>query len=367
MPDDPRLDLARAIPIADIAARLPLDTLRREGRELVGPCPACGGKDRFSINPDKGVFFCRGCDAKGDGLALVRHVLGCDFKAALAHLAGAAVEIDPAEKRRRAEAAARARRKQEEASARYRAQAIADARSIWSRALPIAGTEAETYLARRAIRLPQFPPALRFIPDYPCVRKIDRRLVTVFRGPCMIAAIQGGDGHLAAVHQTWIDLATPKGRAKIDYMGETYSSKLIRGSKKGGTIRLGGTKGATTMIMGEGIETTLSARVLAPYGPALYWAGVDLDNMAGLMRKIAGVQHSGLPDLSDENALRIPPEISRLVLIQDGDSAPKMTRAKLLSCARRAQATRPDLITEIIHPGEGRDLNDALREERKNP
>ena len=39
-------------------------TLRRQGRELVGPCPSCGGIDRFAVKPVEGgaaVIHCRQC------------------------------------------------------------------------------------------------------------------------------------------------------------------------------------------------------------------------------------------------------------------------------------------------------------------
>ena len=36
------------------------DGLRKVGRELNGPCPLCGGDDRFRVMPD-GKFFCRHC------------------------------------------------------------------------------------------------------------------------------------------------------------------------------------------------------------------------------------------------------------------------------------------------------------------
>ena len=42
----------------DFLARFP--DLRRRGRELAGPCPLCGGDDRFHVNQD-GVFGCRRC------------------------------------------------------------------------------------------------------------------------------------------------------------------------------------------------------------------------------------------------------------------------------------------------------------------
>ena len=48
-----------------------------------GPCPVCGGKDRFRFD-DKdgaGTFFCNHCGA-GDGVSLVMLFKGVDFKAA---------------------------------------------------------------------------------------------------------------------------------------------------------------------------------------------------------------------------------------------------------------------------------------------
>ena len=42
--------------------------LKRKGRELVGPCPSCGGDDRFSVTEKNGrtVFQCRQCNPSRD-------------------------------------------------------------------------------------------------------------------------------------------------------------------------------------------------------------------------------------------------------------------------------------------------------------
>ena len=47
-----------------------------------GPCPTCGGKDRFRFDDQdgKGTWFCNQCDPHaGDGIALVQNVKRCDF------------------------------------------------------------------------------------------------------------------------------------------------------------------------------------------------------------------------------------------------------------------------------------------------
>jgi DNA primase len=62
--------------------------LKRDGRWLIGPCPRCGGDDRFAVSIAKGFFKCRGCDAKGDVIAFVRFLDECDFEAACEKLTG---------------------------------------------------------------------------------------------------------------------------------------------------------------------------------------------------------------------------------------------------------------------------------------
>jgi putative DNA primase/helicase len=56
--------------------------------EREGPCPVCGGNDRFSINTKKQVFNCRGCGKGGDVIELVRHLDDADFIAACTTLVG---------------------------------------------------------------------------------------------------------------------------------------------------------------------------------------------------------------------------------------------------------------------------------------
>lgn len=79
---------ARAVRIEDELARRGIKL--RGGVDRFGPCPACGGTDRFSINVKKQVWICRKCPAGGDVIALVQHLDGIGYIDAIAHLAGAA-------------------------------------------------------------------------------------------------------------------------------------------------------------------------------------------------------------------------------------------------------------------------------------
>lgn len=358
-PFDPRLADAKAIPIADIIDRVGISGLRTQGCERVGPCPICGGRDRFAINLRTNAFLCRRCDIRGgDQIALVSQVLGLSFRDALTWLCGdAPVAIDEAELARRRARAAKAEEERQRAANRFRQQAIADARAIWDRSMPGSRGVVRAYLAARGItQLRDIPAALRFISDHAYVKggKV------MHRGPAMIAGILNASGALMAVHQTWVDINPPHGKARVVFQGEAQASKLVRGSKKGGAIRLSTPADASVLIMGEGIETTLSAMIADPVPGAAYWAGVDLGNMAGRMRRVQGQRHSGLPDMDDAEAFVAPPWVRRLIFIQDGDSDPVATRAKLESGLRRSMALRPGLTGQIVHAGAGVDLNDVL-------
>ncbi|MCA0851221.1 DUF7146 domain-containing protein [Salipiger thiooxidans] len=364
MRDDRRLDEAKAIPILTIAEKLDLKLAKVSPVEHAGPCPDCGGNDRFAINTQKNVFGCRKCGAGGDGLALVQLAKGCDFAAALTYLAGEAdLALDPAEiERRRKKREAEETRRKAYAD-RERARAISAARQIWASAEGCDLGPAIDYLAGRGIRFDRWPPSLRCLPAHPYRRKLGGSWHEFHRGPALIAGVQGPDNRLRAVHQTWLDPAGPKGKARIlDLEGKSLPSKLVRGSKKGGAIRLtpmppeGG-----VLVMGEGIETTASAMVVRPIEGAAWWAGVDLGNMSG--RQVG--RNSGQPDLADPDAFLPPPWISRLVFLQDGDSEPKATRAKLESGLRRAQHASGGRLqrAEIVAAPEGMDFNDVLQQE----
>jgi hypothetical protein len=81
------IERARAIPVLDEVARRGIK-LKRVGVERVGPCPLCGGRDRFAVNPKKAIWNCRGCGTGGDVIELVRHLDDLTFTAAVELLAG---------------------------------------------------------------------------------------------------------------------------------------------------------------------------------------------------------------------------------------------------------------------------------------
>lgn len=366
--NDPRLDEAKLIPVEQVLDMLGVSGLNRSSHELIGPCPLCGGTDRFGVNRSTHKYLCRRCGIKGgDNVQLVRDLRGLDFKDALSFLAGDPVKgIDAEEIERRKAKARKASDDQGRRAEAERQKVIRLARDIWAEAQPAQGSPVHGYFEARGIaaaRWPHLPPGLRFHPSLRYVVKEGRDWIEVHRGPAMLAAMVAPSGKLTAVHRTWIDLDQPKGKARIERNGVVLDAKKMLGSKKGAAIRLASSDRGPVMVMAEGIETTATALASGSYSGAAFWCAGDLGNISGIQRKVDGQRWSGLPDMGDERAFVPPPWVRELILIQDGDSHPASTRAKLLSGARRAMASVPGLRARIVHAGEGRDLNDIVMTE----
>ena len=81
-------------------------SLKRSGRRYVGCCPFHPDKHpSLSVSQEMGIYYCFGCQAKGDAIAFVREIGGLDFVEAvgdLARRAGISIpDPDPAETERR--------------------------------------------------------------------------------------------------------------------------------------------------------------------------------------------------------------------------------------------------------------------------
>lgn len=51
-------------------------TSKIDGGEWHGPCPLCGGDDRFMVWPKRGRAWCRKCKASGDALSWAMRMRG---------------------------------------------------------------------------------------------------------------------------------------------------------------------------------------------------------------------------------------------------------------------------------------------------
>lgn len=82
-------EIKSKVDLRDLAGRLvELRSEKANGSEMSGPCPKCGGTDRFHCTSD--WWFCRVCHEKrGDAIDLVQFLgLATDFRSAVDYLSG---------------------------------------------------------------------------------------------------------------------------------------------------------------------------------------------------------------------------------------------------------------------------------------
>lgn len=263
-------------------------------------CPVCQPEAR----PDQNALTL--CDGPKGLLAHCKKV-GCsysDLAAALAISPGSYSALDPAiiarrETVRMDEVTKRARR----------------ARSLWSEAIPIHGSIAETYLRKRGITC-ALPGTLRFHPE--CWHP------TANRFPALIARVDGSKDF--AVHRTYL-LHDGKGKADAE------PQKAMLGSVKGGAVQLINATGP--LVVAEGIETALSLASGMLQGPATIWAALSTSGIRGL---------------------RLPQARGCLIIATDGDVAGKAAGQLLAE-----RAVNLGWEASLRSAPDGCDWNDALR------
>lgn len=363
---------ARDVKIEEVASMAGA-RLRKAGAEMVGPCPRCQGKDRFSINLKEQVFNCRGAGG-GDGIALVMHTQGVEFVEACEFINGDPPPradksapprpVDDRIERERAEERENDQRAKDEADAKAKAKKAMTAASIFEGAKPIAGTLADAYLRGRklaysyeAVADLRFAPALEYR-GYADPDARDETPLGVF--PCMVAAMRNAAGEIVGIHRTYLDSRKPEKLKTPGDSGRNLAKKMF-GQK--GLIRLGPAR--PIMAIGEGIETTLAWGTLAPIAEDFCLAAAgDLGNMAGGWT--GTIEHPSNPRRSIPNAIpdpdrpgmAVPEDARELILLGDGDSDPANTRAHILTALRRHVAA--GRIVSVHMAPKGKDWNDVL-------
>lgn len=359
-----------------------------KGIDRSGPCPVCGGDDRFAIHTKKNSFNCRGCGISGGGVIdLVMKSESVGFVEACEIVTGrkASAPVDPERARQIAAQNEEDARRRADEAVRYREEARKQGFAILCEAranrgmqnvlayLRLRGIEPEAILAK----LPAFS-ALKLWehPHLRLVEYVGGQWQTLHTGPAMVAAVQQPDGVFGASHATWIDLDQPKGKVDLglhEGKNKPIPSKKVRGVKQGGAIRLYTPERPRRIVMGEGVETTLTALAHNFEPDTAYWAGVDLGNMAGRAARDAdGRQQHGLPDFADMDCFLPPDWCEELIYLCDSDEPEKRTVEKVTRGLLRAQAWREKRLAEnpalsvldcaFVEPvGDGKDLNDLVR------
>lgn len=363
---------AKAVSIEDAAAFVGAVLKPPHAPERCGPCPFCGGHDRFSINVKKGVFNCRGTEGGGP-IDLVMHCRGTDFLTACEVLTGeprpqgSREESDFERQARetkiieRQEAAERSRIEQENKEATNEEREAAQIEKTLVAMRPVAGTHAEAYLRARGLSMGQWADGLGFIAD---ARYFDGGGTVVARVPLMLAPIVfAPTGNVIGIHRTYLDPVEPKKFCPPD-----GGSKKFYGRAQGGLIPLGPI--GETLAVGEGIETSAAFAQNPDLGGEIdglsIAAAASLGNMCGactgtrphpnLINPKTGKPvtiANGEPDL-DRPGMILPPQVKRLILLGDGDSERLMTRALLMAAGKRYRAQ--GLAVTIQMAPDGRDF-----------
>ena len=147
---------ARSMRIEDEIGRRGIQLRRSGNNEYCGPCPKCGGRDRFSINTRKQLFNCRGCRKGGDVIELVKFLDRTSFGGACKTLTSETPSAGAGYSRPQDQPVPQASTEDGERIQR------AKARYLFRSSVPAVGTPVESYLRRRGIAVPT--PAIRFLP-----------------------------------------------------------------------------------------------------------------------------------------------------------------------------------------------------------
>jgi phage/plasmid primase-like uncharacterized protein len=228
---------AHAVRIEDEIERRRIKLVGRIDR--CGACPQCGGRDRFSINVRKQCFNCRGCDANGDVIDLVRFLDGCDFHVAIAALIGKRANgYEPRPPVKTAGHAASDRAEGDKA------------RWLWRQSQPITGTIGEVYLREPRGYSGEIPPTLGFLPargQHPPALIAAFGIAT--EPECGLLAIADAD-----VRAVQLVKLKPDGSGKAD----VNPRKITLGAARGSPIVCAPPNDLLGLALTEGLEDALS-------------------------------------------------------------------------------------------------------------
>lgn len=279
----------------------------RHLRNVHGPCPLCGGQDRFRFD-DKdgnGSYYCSGC-GPGSGLQLAAKYTGKtmpEVSREIDQMIGAGSLP---------EARVQQQRDPRPALNRTRSELRA-----------IHGSPVERYLRWRGL---QPSPRTRFQAS----RTYWDRGAAAGRYPAMVHCVMDPHGRPATFHVTYLS-DDGSGKAPVQ-----CPKKLMPPSRdwKGGAIRL--FPQAPIMGIAEGVETAMAARQL--FGIPV-WAAVSADNLAAF----------------------VPPDgIECLYIFADNDKS-YTGQARAYALAHRLVTARESIACVVMVPGKtGTDFADEI-------
>lgn len=331
--------IAARNPLHEVAGRVM--TLRRAGREWTGCCPFhAENTPSFTIYESAGRerYKCFGCGAGGDVFQFVASFYGVSLAEAAKMLGGdhsvsAARRAPPAPRKDEGQKAIRALEK---------------LKTIYKTAQGAEGSPVEAYLRGRGIdldRLGGVPASLRYAYLAYYHPRGDGGVDNLGTHPAMIAPIQQCTGAMQGLHVTYLRKFAGGVVQKLRLddparPGKFLTAKKVRGSQRGGCVRLG--PAAEFIKIAEGIETALSvaAALKGTEADSPVWTFVSLGNLAVC----------GLPDT-----------VKRVLVLADNDMKPAKGSQRDTRVWLREQAgmlARGGKEVRITWPPVGMDFND---------
>lgn len=296
-----------------------------------GPCPMCGGHDRFRFD-DKdgdGTWLCNNCGA-GDALDMIQKHTGIAFREILQLVREVAgiTYIDPCMPKPEPK-----KDPDEEKKAEKRAKAL---REMWEQAVPLFETDpVMNYLEARGIFAygRDVTRALRLSRNTFCKTGEGKKDYTYL--PAMIARVDNPAGELVGIHRTYLQPGEPC-KARIEKPKRLMPVRNC-GDMVGSAIRLYEADGIVLGVT-EGIETALSARRIfgAERGHHLpVWATISAGGLA---------------------SVQIPAHVRHVIIFADHDPVGIKAAHKLAERLQTEGRTSEIKIPEIF----GEDFNDVL-------
>ena len=286
-----------------------------------GPCPVCGGADRFRFDNKlgAGTYYCNQCGA-GDGMKLLMMLTGKTYKE-LAVVVQKMLENDGDAYCPPAVTLARALPKSTVASQ----EQLDTLARMWTRTSPIvAGDSVALYLASRGIGVSR--------------RLANLRMTVVDGLPVMLARVQHGSRRtletpMCQLHRTYLP---------ID--GERERKLMPMPHPAGSAVRLFEVD-REVMGVAEGIETALSAATMFQLP---VWAALNTARLATFVP---------------------PPGVKRVRIFADHDRQTVLANGKIVRPGLEAAITLANELADggldaqiDMPPDEGTDWNDVLRE-----
>lgn len=271
-------------------------------KNLHGPCPACGGTDRFRWDNKNGMgtFFCNNCGS-GNGFTLLLKIKGWDFKYA-------AEQIETVIGKSTFEQPKRIMSDDEQRRAMQKR---------WNECVQVEpDSPVARYLFRR-VGIAIIPSTIRSAPDR----------------PAMVALMQAPDDRATMVHTTFL---TEDGhKANVTPVRKMMHASIAPGA----AVRLGPVGEA--MGVAEGIETALAASVISGM-PC--WAALN----EGLMQK-----------------WEPPKSVKHIVVFGDNDRNYVGQSAAYMLARKISLRKNPPIVEVRIPDLPGNDWNDVLNEKIK--